>query len=142
MNEKHEHGPLKMDGDTIIDIFGNIIDTPAVVIDLCDEPNALATMHAYGSEDKVTFRYQTMCGAFHTIGAHDMENDLRMITFHAVTGFPDYDKSQNAIFTKDEICTVINWLHNVIPVKQFKELMTMPIEQARQKLANLAACGF
>ena len=140
--KQHQNGPLTVVDDVIMDVFGNIINEPAVIVDMDSAPDATLVLLKFGDKSRVEKHYLASQAHFAAKGLSELFKYYTMLVFHPVTGFADYDNSQHAVFTKDEICTLINWLNNAIYVKQYEDLIYMSIENARKKLADLAACGF
>lgn len=137
----HRNGPCKVQHGSIYGFNGCMIENPAVILDISKDPDDILTMHRYGSADAIKDTYNTIHDRYTRAGFTEMAENLVMITFDTITGFADYDRMTGAKFTTDEICTLINWLGNAIPVKRFNELFTSE-EDAHAKLAKLMSFGF
>lgn len=140
--KQHQNGPLTIVDDIIMDVFGNIINEPAVIADIDPTPGAMLTLLKFGDKSRVEKHYLASQAHFAAKGLSELFKYHNLLVFHPVTGFADYDNAQHAVFTKDEICTLINWMNNSIYVKQYEELIYMSVDEAKEKLADLAACGF
>lgn len=142
MTDLHKNGPCKVRDNSIYGFCDNLIENPAVIIDMPDNDDDVITMHKYGSKSGITDVFNNMREKFAAIGATDMADSLQLISFNVQTGFADYDAMSQAKFTPDEICTLINWLCNAIPKKNFTELLTGNEAAMHEKLKTLAEIGF
>lgn len=140
-NELHRNGPCKMQYGSIYGFKGNLIENPAVILEIPKEPDEILTLHHYGSAESIREMYNAMHDRYIFAGLIEMTENLVMITFDTLTGFADYDRMTGANFTTDEICTLINWLCNTIYVKNFNELLESE-EIAHAKLRQLMSFGF
>lgn len=137
----HKNGPLTVQYGSIYGPSGNLIEHPAVILDVAENPGDILTLLRCGSAESIRGIYDVMRERYLRAGLTEMAESLVMITFDTVTGLVDYDRMTGANFTTDEICTLINWLGNTIQVKDFNALLKSE-EISHAKLAQLASFGF
>lgn len=137
--ELHRHGPCKVMHGSIYGFNGCMIENPAVVFSMNDNDFVI---YKYGPRDKLQTYYDNAVQKYLNNGFEDMAKELQILSFSVQTGFIDYDKTTNAKFTVDEICTFINWMNNSIPVKRFQELISSSEEGMHERLAELSELGF
>lgn len=137
----HKNGPLTVQYGSIYGPSGNLIEHPAVILDVAENPGDILTLLRCGSAESIRGIYDGMRERYLHAGLTEMAESLVMITFDTVTGLADYDRMTGANFTTDEICTLINWLGNTIQVKDFNALLESE-EISHAKLAQLASFGF
>lgn len=140
-DELHKNGPCKVQYGSIYSFSGNMIEQPAVILDISKDPTDILTVLRYGSAKDIKSTYDVMHDRYTRAGFTEMAENLTMITFDTVTGFTDYDRMTGAKFTTDEICTLINWLNNAITIKDFNALFESE-ETAHKKLEQLMSFGF
>lgn len=138
----HENGPCTVSYGSMYGYNGDMIEHPAVILDMSQDPEEILILHKYGPEDKIRPLYEEMQAKYKAFGFDEMAESLTLISFTTITGFPDYDKMVQAKFTTDEICTLINWLNNCIHVKSFTEFMQSDEAAMHARLAQLASFGF
>lgn len=144
-NTLHKNGPLKVEYGSIYGFTGNMIENPAIILDIPDESaddSEIVTLHKYGNTESMQKAYETMHTRYENAGCEDMVKSLTLIVFNVQTGFADYDKFSGARFSPDEICTLINYLNNSITIKQFRELFYVEEDRMHARLAELASIGF
>lgn len=101
----------------------------AVLVDL-----EFGTLLKVGEADWVNNYRNTMIEAYKKAGHAEMGNALTVVEFK----HPLVDGKLDA----DEICTMINYLGNSIGEKSMKELLTMDIDNLKNKLKTLQEFGF
>lgn len=140
----HQNGPCTVSYGSMYGFDGCMIEQPAVILDMSDkdDSNSILTLLKYGSHERIKPLFEHMRTKYKSAGFDEIADNLTLISFNTVTGFADYDKMTNAKFTTDEICTLINWMQNVIPVKSFIELIESDETTIHERLAQLASFGF
>lgn len=144
-NKPHQNGPLKTEYGSIYGFNGNMIENPAIILDIpeeADDDSEIITLHKYGSAEAMQEIYKTMYARYANAGFDDMAKSLTLIEFNTLTGCADYDRFSGAKFSTDEICTFINYLNNCITIKQYKELFEGEETHIHERLAKLASFGF
>lgn len=69
-----------------------------------------------------------------------MANEWKLISFNVQ--YPEFNFTPEGYnFTIDEICTLINWWSNS-PGSPGSEILTMPINDVKDKLKMLSSIGF
>ena len=139
--KQHQHGPCMVQYGSIYDMEGLMVEKPAVILDISEDPEDILHMLGYGSAENIRKKYDTMREKYIAAGFPKMAETLVIIRFDTLTGFADYDRMTDAKFTTDEICTLINWLCNSIYVKDFNNFLVSE-DAAHNKLAQLASFGF
>lgn len=144
-NKPHQNGPLKTEYGSIYGFNGNMIENPAIILDIhedADDDSEIITLHKYGNAEDMQKIHKTMLAHYINAGFDDMAKSLTLIEFNTLTGCADYDKFSGAKFSTDEICTFINYLNNSITIRQFKELFEGEETHIHERLAKLASFGF
>lgn len=141
--KSHQNGPCTVSYGSIYGITGTTIEDPAVIVDMSDDDDdAILTLIKYGSKKMIDDVYNKMHETYVKAGFHEMADNLTVLSFTVISGFPDYDKIFNARFTSDEICTLINWMNNCIPMKHFKTFLGMNETEMHDHLKHLEEIGF
>lgn len=144
-NKPHQNGPLKTEYGSIYGFSGNMIENPAIILDIpgeTDDDSEIITLHKYGNAKDMQKIHKTMLANYINAGFDDMAKSLTLIEFNTLTGCTDYDRFSGAKFSTDEICTFINYLNNCITIRQFKELFEGEETHIHERLAELASFGF
>lgn len=144
-NKPHQNGPLKTEYGSIYGFNGNMIENPAIILDIpeeTDDDSEIITLHKYGNAEDMQKIHKTMLAHYINAGFDDMAKSITLIEFNTLTGCADYDRFSGAKFSTDEICTLINYLNNSITIRQFKELFEGEEMHIHERLAKLASFGF
>jgi hypothetical protein len=137
--ELHKNGPCTVIDGSLYDFNLNIVENLSVIIDVSGE---VLTLLKYGEKEMVSEYYQLMIDRYTEVRLYDMIAGIQFISFDVETGFCDYDKMTKAKFTVDELCTLLNWMHNSISTKQFIELINSNEDFIHKKLKELSELGF
>lgn len=140
----HQNGPCRVFQGNMYGFNGYIIEHPSVILDMSDKdkPDGILILLKYGSDEHIKPLFEDMREKYKSAGLNKIADNLTFISFNTVTGFANYDRINNAKFTIDEICTLINWMQNAISAKSFIELIESDETTIHERLAQLASFGF
>ena len=118
----HENGPWHVDNGSMISNSTHcMLDEDISVCVSIDAIDNRLILHKVGKTSFIKEYYDTAVQRFIDIGLPEMANGYN--------------------FTIDEICTLINWWSNS-PGAQGSEILTMPINDVKDKLKLLSNTGF
>lgn len=138
----HENGPCTVMYGSIYGFNKCMIENPAVIIALPESDDDIVVLYKYGPVDRLSGIYDDMREKYEAAGFKDMADALVLINFNTSSGLADYDKTTGAKLTSDEICTLINYMNNSIPLKTYKKLTAFDEAGLHTKIKELTEYGF
>lgn len=137
----HEIGPWYTDNGSMISrITHTILDEDIAVCITVDADDNSLILHKIGKMEFIKNYYDTAVQRLAGIGCQDLANEWKLISFNVQ--YPEFNFApEDYNFTIDEICTLINWWNNS-PGAEGSKILTMPIDDAKDKLEMLSRIGF
>lgn len=137
----HEIGPWYTDNGSMISrITHTMLDEDIAVCITVDADDNSLILHKIGKMEFIKNYYDTAVQRLASIGCQDLANEWKLISFNVQ--YPEFNFAPKGYnFTIDEICTLINWWNNS-PGSEGGEILTMSIDNAKDKLAMLSRIGF
>lgn len=137
----HENGPWHVDNGSMISNSTHcMLDEDISVCVSIDAIDNRLILHKVGKTSFIKEYYDTAVQRFIDIGLPEMANEWKLISFNVQ--YPEFNFTPEGYnFTIDEICTLINWWSNS-PGSPGSEILTMPINDVKDKLKMLSSIGF
>ena len=137
----HAIGPLYTDNGSILSHMnaGLMLDERITACITVDANDHNLTLMKYGNYDAMKNYYDTTVGKLVASGFSDMASEWKLISFNVA--YPEFNFTPNGYnFTIDEICTLLNsWINISLTTA---DILSMSIEDIKEKLASLAAMGY